>query len=52
MGIKFLVVLCDENGICGNREYCGDNDTQLGRINVFTTGPRAAITRPVRCSST
>jgi tubulin beta len=28
-------VLCDENGIGGDCEYCGDNDAQLGRINVF-----------------
>jgi hypothetical protein len=41
-----LKVLCGENGICGNGKYCGDNDKQLDRINVFTTGPRAAITRP------
>jgi tubulin beta len=28
-------VLCDEHGIEGNGEYCGDNDAQLGRINVL-----------------
>jgi tubulin beta len=28
-------VLCDEHGIDGDGEYCGDNDAQLGRINVF-----------------
>jgi hypothetical protein len=28
-------VFCDENGIGGNGEYCGDNDAQLGRIKVF-----------------
>ena len=28
-------MLCDEHGIGGDGEYCGDNDTQLGRINVF-----------------
>jgi tubulin beta len=28
-------VLCDENGIGGDGEYCGDNDAQLGRIKVF-----------------
>jgi hypothetical protein len=28
-------VLCDEHGIGGDGEYCGDNDAQLGRINVF-----------------
>jgi tubulin beta len=27
--------LCDEHGIGGDGEYCGDNDAQLGRINVF-----------------
>jgi tubulin beta len=28
-------VACDEHGIGGGGEYCGDNDTQLGRIGVF-----------------
>jgi tubulin beta len=28
-------VLCDEHGIGGDSEYCGGNDAQLGRINVF-----------------
>jgi hypothetical protein len=28
-------VLCDENGIGGDGEYSGDNDAQLGLINVF-----------------
>jgi hypothetical protein len=28
-------VLCDKNGIGGDGEYCGDNDAQLGRINVL-----------------
>ena len=27
--------MCDEHGIGGDGEYCGDNDAQLGRINVF-----------------
>jgi hypothetical protein len=27
--------LCDEHGIGGDRKYCGDNDAQLDRINVF-----------------
>jgi tubulin beta len=27
--------LCDEHGIGGDGEYCGDNDAQLDRINVF-----------------
>ena len=28
-------MLCDEHGIGGDGEYCGDNDAQLYRINVF-----------------
>jgi tubulin beta len=28
-------VVCDEHGIGGDGEYCGDNNAQLGRINVF-----------------
>ena len=35
MCAKFLEVLCDEHGIGGSGEYFGDNDTHLGRINVF-----------------
>jgi hypothetical protein len=35
MGAKFLEVVCDENGIGGDGEYCGDKDSQLGRIYVF-----------------
>jgi tubulin beta len=35
MGTKFLVVVCDEHGIGGDGEYCGDNDAQLNRINVL-----------------
>jgi tubulin beta len=36
MGTEFQDVLCDENGIGGDGEYCGDdNDAQFGRINVF-----------------
>ena len=27
--------MCDEHGIGGDRKYCGDNDAQLDRINVF-----------------
>jgi hypothetical protein len=33
-----LKVVCDENGIGGNCEYCGDKDTQLDRINVLCHG--------------
>jgi tubulin beta len=32
---KFLNLVCDENGIGGSGEYCGDNDAQLCRINIF-----------------
>jgi tubulin beta len=28
-------VLCDEYDICGDGEYCGNNDAQIGRSNVF-----------------
>jgi tubulin beta len=31
----FWEVICDEHGIGGDGEYCGDNNAQLGRINVF-----------------
>jgi tubulin beta len=27
--------VCDEKGIGGDGEYCGDNDAQLGCIYVF-----------------
>ena len=27
--------MCDEHVIGGDGEYCGDNDAQLDRINVF-----------------
>ena len=35
MGTEFLEVVCDEHDIGGDGEYCGDNDAQLRRINVF-----------------
>jgi tubulin beta len=35
MGTKCQEVLCDEHGIGGDGEYCGDNDAQLDRINVL-----------------
>jgi hypothetical protein len=35
MGTKICEMVRDENGIGGNGEYCGDNDAQLGRINVL-----------------
>jgi tubulin beta len=27
--------VCVEHGIGGDDEYCGDNDAQLDRVNVF-----------------
>jgi tubulin beta len=30
-----LEVVCDKHAAGGDREYCGDNDTQLDRINMF-----------------
>jgi tubulin beta len=35
MGTQFWEVLCDEHGIGGDCEYCGDNDAQLDRISVL-----------------
>ena len=35
MGAKFWEMVCDEHGIGGDAECCGDNDAQLGRIKVF-----------------
>jgi tubulin beta len=35
MGVKFWEVVCDEHGIGGGCEYCGDRHSQLGRISVF-----------------
>jgi hypothetical protein len=52
MGTKFLVVVCDKNGLGSDGEYCDDNDAQLDRINVFTTRPRVASAFFARCSST
>jgi tubulin beta len=50
MGTKFLEVVCDKHGIGGGGGHCGDNDAQLGRINVLyheTSGgkcvPRAVL---------
>jgi hypothetical protein len=33
--MKCSEVVCDENGIGGDGEYCGDNDAKLNRISVF-----------------
>jgi tubulin beta len=35
MDTKFWEVMCGELGIGGGGYYCGDNDAQLYRINVF-----------------
>ena len=35
MGIFFWDLVCDENGIGGSGEYCGDNDAHLDRISVI-----------------
>jgi tubulin beta len=35
MGTKVWEVVCDEHGIGGDGEYCGDKNAQLNRINVF-----------------
>jgi tubulin beta len=52
MGTEFWEVVCDEHGIGGGGEYCGDSDTQLGRINVFyleASGGKYAPPRSARC---
>jgi hypothetical protein len=36
MGTEFWEVVCDEHGIGGSGENCGDNDAHLDRINVFS----------------
>jgi hypothetical protein len=28
--------VCDEHGVGGSGEYCGENDAHLGRINVLS----------------
>jgi tubulin beta len=38
MGTKYWALVCDEHGIGGGGEYCGGNDAQLDRINVFYHG--------------
>jgi tubulin beta len=35
MGTESWEVVCDEHGNGGGSEYCGDNEAQLHRINVF-----------------
>jgi hypothetical protein len=35
MGTKFLEVVCDEHGSGGSGECCCDNNSRLGRINLF-----------------
>jgi hypothetical protein len=52
MGTEILEVLCDESGIGGDGEYCGDNDAQLGRINALSTRRWATSKYQTRCSST
>jgi tubulin beta len=50
MNTKFLEIVCDEHGIGGFGEYCGDNDAHFEHINMFyheASGgrniPRAAL---------
>jgi hypothetical protein len=51
MVTEFWEVVCDENCIGGTGENCGDNDAQLGRMDVFFTRPRAASICSARSSS-
>ena len=52
MGNKFWESVCDEHGTGGDGEYCGGNDAQLGRVNVFCHEASGGNTRPARCFST
>jgi hypothetical protein len=36
-------VVCDEHGIGGSGEYCGDIDAYLGRIGVFYLEARRRV---------
>jgi hypothetical protein len=38
MGTEIRELVCDEPGIGGGGEYCGNNDAHLGRFNVFYHG--------------
>ena len=35
MFTKFWEMFCDEHGIGGSGQYCGDKDAYFGHINVF-----------------
>jgi hypothetical protein len=45
-------VLCDEQSIGGDGEYCDDNHAQLNRINAIYHEASGGKTCHVRCSST
>jgi tubulin beta len=48
----FWEVVCDEHGIGGSGEHCGDSDAHLDRINVFYYEAlgRQASKHPALCS--
>jgi hypothetical protein len=54
MGIKFWEVVCDEHGIGGDGEYCGDNGdgthlvTALARLNVQNLTRRKSMKKGSR----
>jgi hypothetical protein len=52
MGTKFWKMVCDEYGVGGNGEFFGDNDSHLGRINVFYHDALGGRSCPARCFST
>jgi hypothetical protein len=35
VGTESWEVVCDDNGISGDSEYCGNNNAQLSHIGVF-----------------
>jgi hypothetical protein len=41
MGTKYWEVVCDENGIGGSVDYCGEKMRTSAASTCFTTRPRA-----------
>ena len=50
IGAKFWEVVCDEHGIDNTGSYCGKDDNQLERVNVYfneaSGGARLRVRRP------
>jgi hypothetical protein len=52
MGTKFWEVACSKHGNGDDGEYCGGNDTQLGRTNIFHHEASGGSMCPARGSLT